>query len=94
MEKEFIVLSNIEFENIKKDIKKDIERSYENIHLFLKEHQCLLKETQKVINQITEKDEEDEEDKNNLEKLYHDSKLVTAFVSGFFLSTIINFFFL
>ena len=36
MEKEFIVLSNIEFENIKKDIKKDIERSYENIHLFLK----------------------------------------------------------
>ena len=93
MEKEFIVLSNKEFENIKDEIKKDIERSYKNINIFLKEHQTLLQETQKVINRM--KSEEDyEEENNSLEKLYHDSKLITTFLAGFFLSTIINFFFL
>jgi len=93
MEKEFIVLSNKEFENIKDEIKKDIERSYENIHHFLKEHQTLLEDTQKVINRM--KSEEEYNEKNNsLEKLYHDSKLITTFLAGFFLSSIINFFFL
>lgn len=93
MEKEFIVLSNKEFENKKDEIKKDIERSYENIHHFLKEQQSLLEDTQKVINRM--KSEEEYNEKNNsLEKLYHDSKLITTFLAGFFLSSIINFFFL
>ena len=41
MEKEFVVLSNIELENIKKEIKKDIEESYKSVHQFLYEHQNL-----------------------------------------------------
>lgn len=92
MDKDFIVISNIELENIKKEIKNDIKKSYEQMHLFLKEHQDLLNETQKVMNTI--ENEENEEYINKLENLYINSKWITSFLSGFFLSTIINFFFL
>ncbi len=94
MEKEFIVLSNIELENIKKEIKQDIESSYQNIHHFLKEHELLLNETRKLLNNMDKEEEKSPIEIDNLEDIYNNSKLITAFLSGFFLSTIINFFFL
>ena len=94
MEKEFIVLSNIELETIKKEIKQNIESSYQNIYHFLKEHELLLNETRKLLNNVDKEEEKSLSDIDNLEDIYNNSKLITAFLSGFFLSTIINFFFL